>query len=92
MRSIKRNLIVLTVVQLFDRYATYSGSSPYKAPGMLTLIPHLECNKGVFYPEGGMMAINKALYNLALKKGVAFSVRCTLFNASSKMIMKQKAL
>ncbi|HEX5152011.1 MAG TPA: 1-hydroxycarotenoid 3,4-desaturase CrtD [Parafilimonas sp.] len=60
------------VIQLLDRYATYSGSSPYKAPGMLMLIPHIECNKGVFYAEGGMMAINKALYNLALKKGVVF--------------------
>jgi len=39
---------------------------------MLQLIPHLECNEGVFYPEGGMISINKALYNLALKKGVAF--------------------
>jgi len=62
------------VVQLFDRYATYSGSNPYLAPGMLMLIPHIECNKGVFYPEGGMMSINKALYNLALKKGVVFKL------------------
>ena len=60
------------VIQLFDRYATYNGSNPYKAPGMLMLIPQLELNKGVFYPEGGMMAINNALYKLALKKGVMF--------------------
>jgi phytoene desaturase len=60
------------VVQLFNRYATYNGSNPYKAPGMLKLIPHIEMNEGSFYPAGGMISINKALYNLALKKGVSF--------------------
>ena len=59
-------------VQLFNRYATYNGSNPYKAPGMLSLIPHLEYNEGVFYPEGGMVSITNALYKLAVKKGVQF--------------------
>jgi phytoene desaturase len=57
---------------LFDRYATYNGSNPYTAPGMLSLIPHIEFNEGVFYPEGGMISITNALYQLALKKGVQF--------------------
>ena len=60
------------IVQLFNRYATYNGSNPYKAPGMLSLIPHLEHNQGTFYPEGGMISITKALYQLAIKKGVIF--------------------
>ena len=30
------------LVQIFDRYATYNGSDPYKAPGILNIIPHLE--------------------------------------------------
>jgi phytoene desaturase len=60
------------VVQLFNRYATYNGSNPYKAPGMLSLIPHLEHNEGTFYPEGGMISITKALHQLAIKKGVVF--------------------
>ena len=59
-------------VQLFNRYATYNGSNPYKAPGMLCLIPHLEHNEGTFYPKGGMISITNALYKLALKKGVKF--------------------
>jgi phytoene desaturase len=58
--------------QLFNRYATYNGSNPYKAPAMLSLIPHLEHNLGVFYPRGGMISITNALYQLALKKGVVF--------------------
>lgn len=59
-------------VQLFNRYATYNGSNPYQAPGMLSLIPHLEYNQGVFYPKGGMISITNVLYALARKKNVQF--------------------
>ncbi len=61
-----------TTIQLFNRFATYNGSNPYQAPGMLSLIPHLELNEGTFYPKGGMISITDALYRLALKKGVQF--------------------
>lgn len=59
-------------IQLFNRFATYNGSNPYKAPGMLSLIPHLEMNQGTFYPKGGMVSITNALYNFAKDKGVQF--------------------
>lgn len=58
--------------QVFNRYATYNGSNPYKAPGMLSLIPHLELNDGTYYPTGGMISITNALYQLAKNKGVQF--------------------
>ena len=61
------------LVQLFNRFATYNGSNPYKAPAMLSLIAHLEHNEGAFYPKGGMISITNALYHLALKLGVKFS-------------------
>jgi phytoene desaturase len=59
-------------IQLFNRFATYNGSNPYQAPGILSLIPHLELNQGTYYPKGGMISITNALYQLALKKGVHF--------------------
>ncbi len=59
--------------QLFDRYATYNGSDPYKAPGTLTIIPHLEHNIGAFFPEKGMYSIAEYLQELALDLGVEFS-------------------
>ena len=59
-------------VQLFDRFATYNGSNPYKAPAMLSMIPHLEQNQGTFYPRGGMISIANALYHLAKARGVQF--------------------
>jgi phytoene desaturase len=69
-------------VQLFNRYATYNGSNPYKAPGMLGLIPHLEYTEGTFYPQGGMISITNALHKLAEKKGVQFH-----FNAPVQKII-----
>jgi phytoene desaturase len=62
----------LETAQLFNRYATYNGSNPFKAPAMLSLIPHLEQNEGAFYPQGGMISITNALYKLAVDKGVQF--------------------
>jgi phytoene desaturase len=59
-------------IQIFDRYATYNGSNPYTAPGMLSLIPHLEQNEGTFYPKGGMISITNALVKLANKMKVNF--------------------
>jgi phytoene desaturase len=58
--------------QIFNRYATYNGSNPYRAPGMLSLIPHLEFTEGTYYPKGGMISISNTLYQLAIKKGVQF--------------------
>ena len=60
------------MVQLFDRYATYNGSNPYVAPAILNIIPHLEFNKGAFFPNKGMYSISLALYELALSLGVHF--------------------
>ena len=60
------------LVQLFNRYATYNGSSPYKTPGIMSLIPHLEMHYGTFYPEGGMHAISQSLYRLGESLGVTF--------------------
>ena len=51
------------MVQLFDRFATYNGSSPYLTPGVMSSIPHLEHNIGTYYPEGGMISIPKRSTN-----------------------------
>ena len=58
--------------QLFNRYATYNGSSPYKTPGIMSMIPHLEMHYGTFYPKGGMHEISQSLYRLAKDVDVSF--------------------
>ena len=56
--------------QLFSRVATYNGSDPYKAPGTLALINHVEYGLGAYYPRGGMIAIRDALKKLIEELGV----------------------
>ncbi len=60
------------MIQLFNRFATYNGSNPYKAPAMLSMISSLEQSQGTFYPNGGMISIIKALVQLAKEIGVKF--------------------
>ncbi len=50
--------------QLFGRYATYCGSSPYLSPATLMLIAHVE-QEGVWMVEGGMHRIAASLAQLA---------------------------
>jgi phytoene desaturase len=52
-------------VQLFNRYATYNGSNPYKAPALMNMISHLEFNLGAYLPKKGMNQITTHLVKLA---------------------------
>jgi phytoene desaturase len=60
------------LVQIFNRYATYNGSNPYQAPGILNIIPHLEHGIGSFFPTKGMHSITTSLVKLAEEMGVLF--------------------
>ncbi len=60
------------LIQLYNRYATYNGSSPFQTPGIMTLVQHLESFYGTFVPEGGMEQISQSLYRLAKRQGVQF--------------------
>ncbi len=77
-----KRFVAAETQQIFNRFATYNGSNPYKAPAMLSLIPHLEQSEGAYFPQGGMINITKALYNLAKQKGVEFH-----FNAAVEKII-----
>ncbi len=57
--------------QLFARYATYAGSSPFHAPATLMLITHVEQN-GVWMIDGGMQRIAHAFAEIASSNGAAF--------------------
>ncbi len=56
--------------QLFGRYATYNGSSPYQAPATLSVIVHVENAFGIFTCEGGIYRLAEALERLARELGV----------------------
>lgn len=49
------------VINAFNRYATYIGSSPYVSPATFSLIGHLEMNEEVYYVQGGTLELLKDL-------------------------------
>lgn len=57
--------------QLLGRYATYSGSSPYRAPATLACIAAVEADHGAWYPMGGLSALRDAVVRVARRCGVS---------------------
>lgn len=57
------------LIQLFGRYSTYTGASPFLAPATLMLIAHVEM-EGVWLVKGGMHALAKAVRKACEAKGV----------------------
>ncbi|MEM1299284.1 MAG: 1-hydroxycarotenoid 3,4-desaturase CrtD [Pseudomonadota bacterium] len=60
------------LAQLFARYATYVGGSPFRSPDILSLIWHAEAS-GVWRIRGGMVKLARALEHLAIARGARFS-------------------
>lgn len=56
--------------QLFGRYATYCGSSPYLAPATLMLVAHVE-REGVWSIDGGMRSLSEAIAECAKSFGAS---------------------
>lgn len=67
-RALGRDLRDPRLRQLFGRYATYVGGSPYLSPALLMLIWHVEAS-GVWLVEGGISRIARVLANLAVARG-----------------------
>lgn len=57
--------------QLFGRYATYVGASPWQAPATLMLIAHVE-QDGVWLVRGGIHRVAQAMRALAERQGAQF--------------------
>jgi len=73
-------------IQYFQRYATYNGSSPYKTPALMQLLPHVEQGIGAFIPDKGMYDITLQLFELAKRQGVEF-----VFNSNvEEIIIEEK--
>ncbi|GCE27141.1 phytoene desaturase [Dictyobacter alpinus] len=62
--------------QLFDRYATYNGSSPYQVASVYSIIPYVELADGGWYPRGGIYALAQALEKVARELGVEIETNC----------------
>lgn len=75
-RAVRRYFKDPRLVQLFDRFATYNGSSPFRAPATLSMIPYIEIAGGGWYIEGGLYRLVEALMEVAHELGVNFQPDC----------------
>jgi len=57
-------------VTLLDRYATYTGSDPRKAPAVLATVPYVEQQFGAWHLGGGVGTLAEALHRRCLDRGV----------------------
>lgn len=60
------------LVTLLDRYATYTGSDPRRAPAALVTVPYVEQTFGAWHLGGGIRTLADALYERAVERGVEF--------------------
>jgi phytoene desaturase len=57
---------------LVDRYATYTGSDPRRAPAALATVPYVEQTFGAYHVGGGVRRLADALHARTLERGVAY--------------------
>lgn len=72
-RALEEYFVDPRLRQLFGRYATYNGSSPYHAPATLAVIAHVENAYGIFAVEGGIVRLAEALRRRAEELGVVIA-------------------
>ena len=70
-KSLTKRFAEPKLAQLFGRYATYVGGSPYHSPSILSLIWDAEA-RGVWSVAGGMHMLARAIEDLATSRGAEF--------------------
>ena len=63
---------------ILDRYATYTGSDPRRAPAALVTIPFVEQTFGVWHIGGGLHGLASALHRRCEDLGVQFHFNTTV--------------
>src|SRR5215218_739846 len=61
---------------LLDRYATYSGSDPRRAPAVLATVPFVEQEFGSWYVRGGLRRLGLAVAERAVVCGAVVRTGC----------------
>ena len=86
-RALSRSFNDPRLQQLFARYSTYCGSSPFKAPATLMLIAHAE-RAGLWICRDGMQSLAHALEAAILAKGgeIRLSTGISQITCSNKAV------
>jgi phytoene desaturase len=68
-REVDRRIRHPRLREVLYQYATYSGASPFRAPGTLAVIPYAEFGFGGWYVEGGLYKIAEAMRRVLEERG-----------------------
>ncbi len=83
MSTYNKNHISNEKVELIlNRFATYTGSSPFKTPAFMNQLGVVEMIKGAYFPDQGIYSIPLALNKLCLEMGVKFKLDCKVEGVS----------
>jgi phytoene desaturase len=63
---------------MLDRYATYAGSDPRRAPAVLATVPYVEQAFGSWYVRGGLYRLALALAERAVERGAVLRTGCAV--------------
>lgn len=93
MRSLKGVDYFSTMQQAINRYVEkqelrdmlgyfikYVGSSSYDAPAVLSLLIHMQYEQGLWYVNGGIHKLARALEQLAIEEGVTIHTGTDIHN------------
>ncbi|MCX7929315.1 MAG: phytoene desaturase family protein [Chlorobi bacterium] len=69
-RTVERHIHSSYIRQIFNRYPTFVGSSPYRSPATLLVIPYLEFAHGGWYVDGGLYRIIETILGALRERGV----------------------
>jgi phytoene desaturase len=74
----RRHLTDPRLRMLLDRYATYTGADPRRAPAALVAVPYAELTFGGWYLRGGLGTLADALLTRCLDLGVVVQTGTTV--------------
>jgi phytoene desaturase len=77
-RTVARFVADERLRRLFSFQAMYAGLAPAEALSIYAVITYMDCVRGVYFPEGGMHAVPRALAAAAAKHGVEFRYGTTV--------------
>jgi phytoene desaturase len=71
-KYISRTFSTDAVRKILEYQLVFLGSSPYNTPALYNIMSHIDFNMGVFYPQGGIYSIIRALEAIGTKHGVRY--------------------
>ena len=72
------------LVTLLDRYATYTGSDPRRAPAALVTVPYVEQTFGAWHISGGIRRLADALFERCGERGIDFHLGTGITRITTK--------